>query len=172
MTAATARLLVVLVLLASPVRAGRQAGAPAPDFTLLDRDGRRVAFADLRGKVVCLDFWASWCAACKSALPALDAMARRHEQDGLVVVGVNIDGGRADADRFLSEHLPAPALRVLYDPGGSVLARFAPAGMPALYLIDRSGTVRLAHSGYDVRGLDAVERAAAGLLAEEVAPVR
>ena len=173
MTAVTARLVLLGLLLAVPARAGDvKQGSPAPDFTLVDRDGRRVALADLRGKVVCLDFWASWCPPCKAALPALDAMARRLERDGLLVLGVRIDGGRSEADRFLSEHLPAPALRVLYDPDASVLARFAPAGMPALYLIDRNGTVRFARSGYDVRGLDEVERAAARLLAEDAAPVR
>jgi cytochrome c biogenesis protein CcmG/thiol:disulfide interchange protein DsbE len=168
-----ARLLVLVVLFATPARAGGpRPGAPAPEFTLQDQAGRPVELSQLRGKVVCVDFWATWCAACKAALPRLDAIARRHAREGLEVVAVNIDARRSDADRFLAEHLPAPALRVLYDPGASVLARFAPDGMPALYLIDRTGIVRLAESGYDPGRLEAIEREAAALLAEVGHPDR
>ncbi|HYR97126.1 MAG TPA: TlpA disulfide reductase family protein [Candidatus Binatus sp.] len=168
MTRSTARLVVLVLVLAVPARAaGPGPGARAPDFTLRDQAGREVALSDLRGKVVCLDFWASWCAPCKAALPGLDAIAARHAREGLEVVAVNIDGRRSDAERFLAEHLPAPAFRVLYDPGASVLARFAPGGMPALYLIDRTGIVRLAESGYDPGRLEAIEREAAALLAED-----
>jgi len=134
-------------------------GDPLPDLTLADAHGRPVALATLRGRVVCLDFWASWCGHCKTALPALDAVARRHAARGLTVVAVNVDQSRAPADRFLAERLPDPALTLLYDPDARALARFAPAGMPALYLVDPAGTVRLVEAAYDPARLGEIERA-------------
>jgi thiol-disulfide isomerase/thioredoxin len=150
---------------AGPGRAAR-VGEGAPGFSLPDRAGRRVALAELRGRVVCLDFWASWCASCRTALPALDAIARRHRDAGLEVVAVDIDAEPAAGDRFLAEHLPAPAMTVLRDPEGTVLREFDARAMPALYLIDRRGTVRAVEVGYDPRRLEAVERQIAELLAE------
>jgi thiol-disulfide isomerase/thioredoxin len=150
---------------AGPSRAAR-VGEDAPGFSLPDRAGRRVGLADLRGRVVCLDFWASWCASCRTALPALDAIARRHQAAGLEVVAVDIDAEPAAGDRFLAERLTAPAMTVLRDPEGRVLRDFDARAMPALYLIDHRGTVRAVEVGYDPRHLDAVERRITDLLAE------
>src|SRR5262245_56049808 len=69
--------LVLLLVPRSTLAGELRAGDTAPSFTLPAFDGQRVSLADLRGRVVCLDFWASWCATCRTALPALDALARR-----------------------------------------------------------------------------------------------
>ena len=132
-------------------------GDRPPDFTLRDWHDRPVALADLRGKVVCLDFWASWCAPCKAALPALDAIARRHADAGLVVLAVDIDTDRAAAERFVAERLPDTAMTLLRDPGGDLFKRFGASGMPALYVLDRDGTVRAAESGYEIGTLDEID---------------
>jgi thiol-disulfide isomerase/thioredoxin len=136
--------------------AGVRAGDPAPGFTLPDWEGRRVALADFRGKPVCIDFWASWCTSCKAALPALDALARRH--GAVAFLAVNVDRDRDAAERFLTEHLPTHALVLLRDPTSTVLSRYGAAGMPALYLVDSDGVVRLAEGGYGPEGLDRLER--------------
>jgi thiol-disulfide isomerase/thioredoxin len=152
-------LALLLALLAAPARAGTiRVGDRAPEFTLSAWDGGPLALTELRGHVVCLDFWATWCATCKTALPALDAIARRHG-DAVRVLGVNIDAERAPADRFLEQYLPRRALTLARDPGGSLLARYGAAGMPALYLIDRDGIVRHVESGYDATALERVDRA-------------
>jgi thiol-disulfide isomerase/thioredoxin len=133
-------------------------GDRAPDFTLSDWQDRPVALADFRGKVVVLDFWASWCAPCKAALPALDAIARRHAAAGLAVLAIDIDTDRRAGERFIAERVPESAMTLLRDPGGDLLARFGASGMPALYVLDREGTVRAVESGYDVGKLDEIER--------------
>jgi thiol-disulfide isomerase/thioredoxin len=118
-------------------------GDTVPDFTLPDRSGAPVSVAALRGKVVCIEFWASWCPACRAMLPVLDEVAHRLGGDDVTVLAIDIDDDRAKADRFLAERLPDPAVRVVYDPGGAVMARFGTSSMPAIYVIDRRGVVRL-----------------------------
>jgi thiol-disulfide isomerase/thioredoxin len=155
------KLLAVLAL-----AGGVGVGDRAPDFTLRDWQDRPVALADFRGKVVCLDFWASWCTPCRAALPALDALARRHAEAGLAVLAVDIDTDRAAAERFIAERVPSSAMTLLRDPGGDLFKRFGASGMPALYVIDREGRVRAVESGYAVATLEGVEALLGRLLGE------
>jgi len=141
--------LTVLVAGAAPAQAaGASVGAPAPSFTLPDWQGRPRALAEFRGKLVLIDFWASWCAPCATALPALDTLARRYAPGDLVVLAVDIDTAPEQAERFLAERIPAPAVVLLRDPGGKILARYGAEGMPALYVLDRNGVVRRVEAGY------------------------
>ncbi len=149
-------LVVFLVTLAHAAAVG--VGDRVPEVSLPDWQGGTTSLAAHRGQVVLIDFWASWCATCRTALPGVDAIARRHPGKGLVVLGIDIDGDRAAAERFLAEHLPHPALTLLRDPDGAVLARFGAAGMPALYVVDRQGIVRLAEAGYAPERLAAIEQ--------------
>jgi thiol-disulfide isomerase/thioredoxin len=130
-----------------------RSGDEAPAFVLPDGRGAPVSLESLRGKVVCVEFWASWCAVCRSVLPAVDDLARRLGRNDVEVIAVNIDQQRSSADRFLAERLPSPALRVLYDPGGSLMSRFGASTMPAVYVIDRRGVVRLVETSEDVERL-------------------
>jgi thiol-disulfide isomerase/thioredoxin len=160
-------MLVVVVALAGHAGAERVAvGDRLPPLALTDWAGKAVRLEDLGGKVVCLDFWATWCANCKPALPALDAIGRRHRAAGLAVVAVNIDKARAQADRFLNALVPGPSFTLLHDPEGAALARLGAAGMPALYVIDRAGVVRVAESGFEPGRLAAIEATITRLLAE------
>ncbi len=133
-------------------------GDPAPAFTLADRSGGQVMLSDLRGRVVCLDFWATWCATCKAALPALDKLSRRAGFEDVRFLAVNIDRASALADRFVTEHMPGAKLTLLRDGGGALLARYGADGMPALYLIDQDGVVRHVEAGYETAALARVER--------------
>lgn len=138
-------------------------GDRAPDFTLNDRDGRTTTLTDARGKVAIVDFWASWCMPCAPLLPALDAVAERH--DGRVqVFAIDIDRSADKSDAFLREHLPSPSpfTHVLDDASAKVLARYGAPGMPALFVIDPDGVVRFVEVGYSrehVRGLEDAVRA-------------
>src|SRR5262245_35367798 len=103
------RPVVLALLLTSAVAAhagGVAVGDPAPAFTLADRSGRQTTLSDLRGHVICLDFWATWCATCKTALPALDALARRPGFEDVRFLAVNIDREGELADRFVTQNLP------------------------------------------------------------------
>lgn len=158
-------LVLALALLAAPgASAGVGVGERAPAFTLPDRAGREVSLADLRGQVVCLDFWATWCGSCKRALPALDALARRPDLAGVRFVAVSVDRDRALAQKWLAQHLPDTVLTLLHDPGAATLARYGAGGMPALFLIDAEGVVRHVESGYTADALPRIARALAALV--------
>jgi thiol-disulfide isomerase/thioredoxin len=101
----------------------------------------------MRGKVVLLDFWASWCEPCKKELPALAALAARLRPRGVEVVTVNIDKVQKNAEAFLRHS--GVSLRVLANPDGSVADSYEPPKMPSSYLIDKKGLVRLVHAGYE-----------------------
>lgn len=140
------------------------AGDRAPDFALTDWDGKTVRLSDLRGKAVCVDFWASWCATCTTALPALDAIARRYRGAAVEFLAVNVDRDFGKASEFLESHLPSPTLTLLRDPSAELLSRFGAPAMPSLYLIDASGVVRMVGAGYTETSIGDLERTLRELL--------
>jgi thiol-disulfide isomerase/thioredoxin len=99
-------------------------------------------FARYRGQVVVIDFWASWCKPCRQSIPWLNDLRTRYGAQGLVIVGVNVDANRADAEKFLRE-VPI-GFEVLYDPQGKVAEQFGLQGMPSSFVFDREG--KLAHT--------------------------
>ncbi len=157
------RLVVPLLLLLSPLARGE--GMPAPDFTLPTLDGGEVTLSKLRGKVVLLDFWASWCRPCRRSFPWMDRMQRKYGPRGFTVVAVNLDRKREDADDFL--RLMQPGFVIARDPGASVAERFGLKGMPTAFLIDRQGRVRHTHRGFRERHGEEREAQIRALLAEE-----
>ena len=112
---------------------------PAPDFTLLDPEGRQVSLKDFRGKVVFLNFWAAWCAPCRDEMPAMQRLYQEFKGKGFEIVGVNVKDRRTDALAFIKK------LQITYpitlDPDGKVGELYGAFGMPLTYLIDRKGTV-------------------------------
>jgi cytochrome c biogenesis protein CcmG, thiol:disulfide interchange protein DsbE len=102
--------------------------------------------ASLRGKVVLLDFWASWCEPCRRSFPWLNEMQAKYAGRGLVVIGVNVDRERTEADRFLHD-VPAQ-FRIVYDPAGSLASHYDLPGMPVSYLIGPNGDIVGRHLGF------------------------
>jgi peroxiredoxin len=123
-----------------------ETGGPAPDFRLADLTGKQVALSDYKGKVVVLDFWASWCGPCREELPVLERLNKSYAGQGLVVLGVNIDNQASAAKDFLKK-LPV-TFPVVHDAEKQVAKQFAPPTMPSSYIIDRSGKLRHVHAGY------------------------
>lgn len=147
----TTVLVVVAMCAAGPARAKVGKGERAPDFTLEDRAHKKVRLADLRGQVVVLDFWASWCVPCRKELPALDALARRYAAANrpVVVLAVNFDSSRAKAEKA-ADDLGVSALRVLFDAKQATVTTYSPGPpLPGSYVIDAEGVIRLEHDGYD-----------------------
>ena len=102
--------------------------------------------ADYRGRVVVLDFWASWCKPCRQSIPWLNEMHSRYAAKGLVVLGVNVDAERSEADRFL---IATPIhFAVLFDSQGDLARKFALQGMPSSYVFDRDGKLVATHVGF------------------------
>src|SRR5687767_8102959 len=137
--------LAVLAAVAASNRAEAQVakGDRAVDFTLKDMDGKSLKLSSLRGKVVLLDFWASWCVPCKKELPVLDAMAAKYAKDkkDVVIVTINIDQDRKNAEKFLSS-AKVKNLRVLLDPDGAVAEQYDLPTMPTSYVIDKKGIIK------------------------------
>ncbi|OFV91841.1 MAG: hypothetical protein A3G76_06615 [Acidobacteria bacterium RIFCSPLOWO2_12_FULL_65_11] len=119
---------------------------PAPNVTLQPAQGATVRLADYRGKVVLVDFWASWCIPCKVSFPALDALYKEFNARGFEVLAVNLDERRRDADAFLAAR--PHAMPILFDPKGASPLAFDVKGMPSSFLIDRAGNIRFTHMGY------------------------
>jgi thiol-disulfide isomerase/thioredoxin len=116
------------------------------------------------GKVVYLDFWASWCTPCRQSFPWLNSLTRKYSRRDLVVIGVNVDQARGLADKFLKE-TPAE-FPIIFDPQGDIAASFSVIGMPSAALIDRSGHVRFQHTGFTERRREDYEQQVQGLVAE------
>ena len=139
-------------------------GDPAPAFTLADGTGKTVSLASLRGRVVYVDFWASWCTPCRRSFPWMNAMQARHGGEGLTVVGVNVDKRPADAARFLGD-VPA-TFTVVYDPGGATPSAYGVKGMPSSFLVDRHGIVAWIEEGFRDERRDDLEARIRALLAQ------
>ncbi len=146
-----------LALLTASPTAWSAPAAPtqAPSFRLSGRDGE-VDLSAFRGKVVYLDFWASWCGPCRASFPWMTALARTHAADSLVVIAVNLDKDRALADAFLAAH-PA-GFRVAFDPSGRTAEAYKVSAMPTSFILGRDGTVLMRHAGFDARRTADVER--------------
>ena len=132
-------------------------GELAPDFTLADIEQGKPAFtlSDLRGKVVYLDFWASWCAPCLKSLPLYNELHAKYQSQGFEVVGINIDNPIEDGLDFL---LDTPLdFKIPVDPDGEVPTLYDVFGMPTSYLIDREGVVRLVHMGFRDGDMEIIE---------------
>ena len=99
-----------------------------------------------RGKVVVLDFWASWCAPCRQSFPWLNEMQAKYGPQGLVVIGINVDRERADADKFLRS-VPAK-FELTFDPAGVLASRYEIPGMPSSFIVDRTGRIVAKHIGF------------------------
>ncbi len=155
-------ILSIVLVLASPALAKSVSSPPAaPPFTLSTR-GQPIALDSLRGKVVLLDFWASWCGPCRKSFPWMNMMNERYGKRGLVIVAVNLDKTREPASAFLTS-TPA-SFTVAFDPEGKVAEMYRVKGMPTSYLISADGRILETHTGFDPRRTPEIEAAIQGAL--------
>jgi peroxiredoxin len=126
---------------AAPVSAGLNAGAAAPAWTLKDLDGKDVAFAQFAGKVVVVDFWATWCGPCVQELPGYIALQNKYGAQGLAVIGVSLDTiPPADVRKFAkAKNINYPVVM-----GDEAIQKAFGAidAIPTTFLIDRQGVIR------------------------------
>lgn len=140
-------------------------GQPLPALVVrsLNHDGV-VDLGRLRGKVVLLDIWASWCAPCKEELPLLDEMAGRLKAKGVELVAVSVDEDKASALAFLRAR-PRWSLTLAHDPQGKVPDALQPPKMPTSYIVDRAGVVRQVNAGFEREDIARLEARLAALAA-------
>lgn len=132
---------------ANGARARVDVGLPVPPYSSLSLAGDTVSLAGLRGKVVLLNIWATWCHPCRDEIPELQALHERYAARGLEVVGVSVDAESADdaIRSFMNDfRMTYPVWR---DPGERVSAQFHIVGVPATFLIDREGVLRWRKTG-------------------------
>ena len=137
-------------------------GKPAPDFSLASVNGQgKFSLASMKGKVVIVDFWATWCEPCRHATRAYQALAARYP-GRVVVIGVSVDDepdGIADFARQTGATFP-----LVWDRGGRVAERYRPPSMPTSYVLGRDGVVRYVHSGWEPGDAERIEAEVARLL--------
>jgi len=119
---------------------------PAPDFTLARRGGGSVSLSELRGQVVMINFWATWCGPCRQEMPLLDDIYRKYRKMGFTLLGVNVEPDAKAAEEWLKQ--TPVSFPILYDPDSKVSKLYKVAGMPSTVFIDRKGNVRVLHKGY------------------------
>jgi thiol-disulfide isomerase/thioredoxin len=160
------RLAAALFFLASARALAIEAGMPAPSLSMqaLDDAGAAVTTSALKGSVVYVDFWASWCVPCRLSMPALDDLYRKNKSRGFAVVGVNKDATPADARRFLAK-VPV-SFTLVRDDADAAAKGFDVKAMPSGYLIDRKGVVRVVHRGFTPETGAALEKEIDSLLKE------
>jgi peroxiredoxin len=139
-------LLTILLCAVAPADAAVNPGAPAPAFTLAARDGGKLSLADLKGQVVMINFWATWCGPCRQEMPLLAQLHDKYEPLGFTMLGVNVEPDSAAAVAWL-KNVPVN-FPILFDTDSAVAGRFGVEGMPSSVLVDRNGQVRYIHRGY------------------------
>ena len=137
----------LVAAIATSASAGLKVGGDFPNLASFKFEGELPA--DLAGKIVMVDFWASWCAPCKKSFPALDELQKKFGGQGLVIIAVNEDQKKSDMDRFLKENKVSFAVvRDAAADGKKLVDKVDVSSMPSSFIIDNSGKVRFMHSGY------------------------
>lgn len=118
-------------------------GSTAPDWSLLDKDGNKIALSQLKGKVVVIDFWATWCGPCKQAMPTIQKLYNTYKNKGVVVLGINVSEN-ADPVKFMKDN--GYNYKLLLN-GDQVATNYKVEGIPTMYVIDKNGKIVFGQSG-------------------------
>jgi thiol-disulfide isomerase/thioredoxin len=137
--------LLVLIGLARSAQAGSIKPADVfPDLSAFKLEGKLPD--STKGKVVMVDFWASWCEPCKQSFPVMEDLHKRYADKGLVIIAVNVDENRPEMEAFLKKN--TATFTVVRDANQKLVAKAGIATMPSSFLIDREGKVKFAHTGF------------------------
>jgi len=121
-------------------------GAPAPSFQLNSMGGKAVSLDSLKGQIVLVNFWASWCGPCRKEMPILEQLNRQYRGKGVTLVGVNVEPDSAAATDWLKA--TPVSFPILFDVDSKVSKLYQVEGMPNTVILDRKGNVRYIHRGY------------------------
>jgi len=152
-----------LFLLLFPFAAdAAQVGGPAPAFSLRDTEGNTVSLERFQGKVVLLNFWATWCRSCKEELPGIDSLHKKYSSQGFTVLSVCIERSEAAVNKYLQKR--QVSFPVLLDKNGEIADTYLLSGLPASFLIGKDGIIRHKHLGYGKEFLNLYEQEITDLL--------
>jgi thiol-disulfide isomerase/thioredoxin len=121
-------------------------GAAAPAFQLHSSGSADLSLSDLKGQVVLINFWASWCGPCRQEMPVLEQLYKKYKGAGFTLLGVNVEPKSADAEGFLKS--TPVSFPILFDTDSKVSKLYEVSGMPSTVILDRAGKVRYVHHGY------------------------
>lgn len=142
-------IILIFVIITATESLAVQLNNKAPEFTLKDISGRPVSLNNYRGKIVYVNFWASWCGPCKMEFPQLQSLARKYNDSGLVILAINQDKKRSGMDEFLGKYpVSTSNMTILTDPDSSVITSYGPRAMPTSFILDKDGIVRYIHFGF------------------------
>ena len=148
---------ILFLVIVQPVLAqASQVGSAASDFNLTDLNGNTVSLQQFKGKVLFLDFWAPWCDECREEIPALDALYRKYNNDGLVVIGADID----TSEKLLMDFLQKAPLSftIVMDKKGAMRRSYRFRTLPTAFIIGKDGIIRYVHLGYGKEFLQMYEK--------------
>lgn len=132
--------------------------------TAWSADGKPIDISAYKGKVVLVDFWASWCAPCRKSFPWLNKMHQTKTSKGLVIIGVNVDENSQDAKHFLEQN--KALFKLIYDPKGQHASFYNIPGMPTTLIFDRQGKLHHQHSGFKTKKIGEYEQVIDQILAK------
>lgn len=156
----------IAILISSLNVSASEVGEAAPQFTLPSLlDDKPVSLKQYSGKVIYLDFWASWCAPCRTSFPLLNKLHQKLKDQGFEVVAINMDEDKANAEKFLKE-LPV-AFTVLRDAKGEWADQFVIESMPTSFIIDKQGVIQNIHRGFASDDINELEQKIVQLLAKK-----
>ena len=138
--------LALTTLVASLAWAAALSG-PAPGFSLQSNGGEQISLASLKGKVVMVNFWATWCVPCRQEMPHLQALYERYNSLGFELLAVNVEKNKEEEVRRWLAETPV-TFPVLFDPANEVTKLYKVQTMPSTVLVARDGTMRFIHHGY------------------------
>ena len=158
--------LLLVGLLSSFAAKASNVGEAAPQFTLPSlQQNQAISLKQFQGKVVYLDFWASWCAPCRTAFPLLSKLQHKLKAQGFEVVAINLDEDKANAERFIKEF--AVDFTVLRDAKGEWADKFVIESMPTSFIIDKQGIIKHIHHGFTSDDIVELEQKITRLLVQK-----
>ena len=119
---------------------------PAPDFTLKSHSGENLKLSEMRGNVIMINFWASWCGPCRQEMPILEQIYQKYQPLGFTLLGVNVEEDTNAAKTFLKD--VKVSFPILFDNTNEVSQLYQIIAMPSTIMIDRDGNMRYLHQGY------------------------
>lgn len=153
------------MLLIGGVCLAGQEGQPVPQCPAQFAESQQnLDFSAFKGKVVLIDFWATWCGPCQKSMPFLNKLRNERRDEGFEIVAINVDEDRDEAVRYLQAHpVDYP---MAFDPKGDCPGAFGVQAMPSSFFIDKAGKVRKVHLGYRDGDQDLIREQVSSLLAE------
>lgn len=160
-------LILISFLLSLPVAAHFEGDTPPPRCNLNYQDGSPVQdWQAMKGQVIYIDFWASWCPPCVKSFPFMNQLSQDFKERGLQVIGVNLDEKQSEAEGFLNQY--PPHFTIAFDFDKQCAKDFNVIAMPSTYIIDKKGYVRHIHRGFRPGETDAMRELIDALLDEAI----